>query len=105
MCATPSWSPRRRASGRTRRRVPTMPDTASTLAVSFSFEPPLDTWARCFAVVPTRSFVAIDDQGFEAVYGPWRVATVWSNVVGVERTGPYQAWRIAGPARLSLADR
>ena len=56
-------------------------------------------------MVPTRSYVRVDDHGFEAVYGPWRVATVWSNVVGVERTGPYRAWKVAGPARLSLADR
>src|SRR5204862_1548834 len=72
---------------------------------SFAFEPPLDTWARRFTVVPTRSYVRVDDQGFEAVYGPWRVATVWSNVIGVERTGPYRAWKVGGPAHLSLSDR
>ena len=55
--------------------------------------------------MPTRSYVRVDDHGFEAVYGLWRVATVWSNVVGVERTGPYRAWKVAGPARLSWADR
>ena len=82
-----------------------MPDLGRTVAFSFAFEPPLDTWARRFAVVPTRSYVRVDDHGFEAVYGRWRVATVWSNVVGVERTGPYRSWKVAGPAHLSLADR
>jgi uncharacterized protein DUF1990 len=80
-------------------------EVATTVSYSFAFEPPLDTWARWFTVVPTRSYVRVDDQGFEAVYGPWRVATVWSNVIGVERTGPYRAWKVAGPAHLSLADR
>ena len=76
-----------------------------TLAFSFAFEPPLDTWARWCAVVPTRSYIRVDDHGFEAVYGLWRVATPWSNVVGVERTGPYRARKVAGPARVSWADR
>jgi hypothetical protein len=80
-------------------------DDTSTISMSFAFERPLDTWARWFAVVPTRSYVRLDDHGFEAVYGPWRVASLWSNVVGVERTGPYRAWKVAGPARLSLSDR
>lgn len=74
-------------------------------AFEFEFDPPLDTWARWFAVVPTRSFVRVDASGFEAVYGPWRVASAWSNVAAVERTGPYRAWRVGGPARWSLADR
>ncbi len=82
-----------------------MADTGRTMAYSFSFDPPLDTWARRFAVVPTRSYVRVDDHGFEAVYGVWRVATLWSNVVGIERTGPYRAWKVAGPARVSWADR
>ena len=82
-----------------------MPDAGRTIAFSFAFEQPLDTWARWFTVVPTRSYVRVDDHGFEAVYGPWRLATVWSNVAGAERTGPYRAWKVAGPAHLSWADR
>jgi hypothetical protein len=76
-----------------------------TVSFPFVFQRPLDSWARWFAVVPTRSYVRVDDHGFEAVYGPWRIATVWSNVTGIERTGPYRAWKVAGPVRLSLADR
>ncbi len=81
-----------------------MSDVAGPVAFSFAFERPLDSWARWFAVVPTRSYVRVDEHGFEAVYGRWRIATVWSNVVGVERTGPYAAWKVAGPVRLSWAD-
>jgi hypothetical protein len=82
-----------------------MSDDRRSLAFSFAYQRPLDSWARWCTVVPTRSYVRVDDHGFEAVYGPWRVATVWSNVIGVERTGPYRAWKVTGPARLSWADR
>jgi hypothetical protein len=82
-----------------------MRESGSMESFAFAFEPPLDTWARWFAIVPTRSFVRLDDNGIEAVYGLWRVATTWSNVSGAGRTGPYRAWKIAGPARMSWADR
>ena len=82
-----------------------MSDVGQVVSFQFAFQRPLDSWARWFAVVPTRSYVRVDDCGFEAVYGLWRVATVWSNIVGVERTGPYRAWKVAGPARMSWADR
>ena len=82
-----------------------MRDSRSLEAFAFAFEPPLDTWARWFAIVPTRSFVRIDDHGLEAVYGSWRVATTWSNVHSVERTGPYLPWKVAGPVHVSWADR
>ena len=82
-----------------------MRDSRPVEAFAFAFDAPLDTWARWFAVVPTRSFVRVDDQGLEAVYGSWRVATTWSNVRSVERTGPYRWWKVAGPVRLSWADR
>ena len=52
--------------------------------------------------MPTRSFVRIDEHGLEAVYGSWRVATTWSNVRSVERTGPYRPWKVAGPVHVSL---
>ena len=82
-----------------------MTEPMRSRSYSFAFERPLDTWARRFAVVPARSYVRVDAHGFEAVYGPWRLATTWSNVVSAECTGPYTAWKVAGPPRLSLADR
>src|SRR3954447_2721111 len=104
MCATHSSSPRRPVWAPRRDPMP-MSDVGRTVAFSFAFEPPLDSWARWFAVVPTRSYVRVDDHGLEAVYGPWRLATAWSTVVAVERAGPYRAWKVAGPARVSWADR
>src|SRR3954468_2632791 len=100
---TRSSSPKRRRAMQPRRRSATMGERQSMESFAFAFEPPLDTWARWFAIVPTRSFVRLDENGLEAVYGPWRVATTWSNVYGVERTGPYRAWKIAGPVRVSWA--
>lgn len=82
-----------------------MRDSRSLEAFAFAFQPPLDTWARWFAIVPTRSFVRIDDHGLEAVYGSWRVATTWSNVHSVERSGPYRPRKVAGPVHVSWADR
>ena len=37
-----------------------MRESRSTESFAFAFEPPLDTWARWFAIVPTRSFVDRD---------------------------------------------
>ena len=82
-----------------------MRDSGTVEAFAFAFQPPLDTWARWFAIVPTRSFVQIDDDGLEAVFGSWRVATTWSNVRTLERTGPYRPWKVAGPVHVSWADR
>lgn len=74
-------------------------------AFAFAFDPSLERWAKWFGVLPTRSFVAVDERGIEACFGPWRMASDWANVAGVERTGPYTAWKVAGPAHLSVADR
>lgn len=82
-----------------------MPDVPAGRAFAFAFEPGLDRWARRCGVLPTRSFVTLDRRGLEACFGPWRMSTTWANVESIERTGPYARWKVAGPARLSLADR
>ena len=82
-----------------------MTDAPAGRSFSFAFDPGLRRWARWFGVLPTRSFVTLDRRGLEACFGPWRLATPWSNVTSIERTGPYTAWKVAGPAHLSLADR
>ena len=82
-----------------------MTDAPAGRSFSFAFDPGLRRWARRFGVLPTRSFVTLDRRGLEACFGPWRLATPWSNVTSIERTGPYTAWKVAGPAHLSLAGR
>jgi hypothetical protein len=49
--------------------------------------------------------VTVDDETFEARYGPWRVRTPRSNVTGAVVTGPYARWKTAGPARFAVTDR
>ncbi len=82
-----------------------MADAPPGRSFGFAFDPGLARWARPFGVLPTRSYVTLDHRGLEACFGPWRLSTPWTNVAALRRTGPYTAWRIAGPAHLSLADR
>jgi hypothetical protein len=72
---------------------------------AFRFEPVYRAAARGFGITPTRAHVNVDDETFEARYGPWRVRTPRSNVIGAEVTGPYAVWKTAGPARLAVTDR
>lgn len=71
----------------------------------FRFEPVYRVAARAFGVTPARAKVTVDDETFEARYGPWRVRTPRSNVTTAEVTGPYAIWKTAGPARLAVTDR
>jgi hypothetical protein len=68
-------------------------------------DPPLAKLSRAFGVHPGRAWVSLDDETFTAVFGPWRVRTPTRNIVFAEISGPYAAWKVVGPARLSAADR
>lgn len=72
---------------------------------AFRFEPLYENAARVFGVTPSRARVTVDEDIFEARYGPWRVRTPRSNVTGAEVTGPYAVWKTAGPARFAVTDR
>jgi hypothetical protein len=61
--------------------------------------------ARVFGVHAGTAWVEVDLTDFRARYGPWRVDTPLTNIVGVELTGPYAFWKTAGPARLAITDR
>ena len=37
-------------------------------------------------------------------FGPWSLRTPLDNVRDMTETGPYRWWKVAGPARISLAD-
>lgn len=47
----------------------------------------------------------VGGEHLEVKFGPWRVRTPLTNVVGTETTGPYQWFKVIGPAHLSFADR
>ena len=63
--------------------------------------------ARVVASTERRAFVAIDEERgeFIARFGPWVVATGIANIAGARLTGPYAAWKVAGPPHLSFEDR
>jgi hypothetical protein len=55
-------------------------------------------------VVPSTAHVTLDGDRLVARFGPWSCETTVDNVVSVELTGPYRAYRAIGP-RASMADR
>lgn len=66
--------------------------------------PFLGTALRLLGVTPASSGVWVDDDVLTATFGPWVLRTPTVNVADARVTGPYEAWKVAGP-RLSLADR
>jgi hypothetical protein len=72
---------------------------------TFAFASPYQPLARVFGVTPASAWVEVDNDGFEAQFGRWRVSTPLSNVTDVAVTGPYRYFKTAGPARLAITDR
>lgn len=61
--------------------------------------------AAAFGATSQHAWVDVGDDMLDVRFGPWRLRTPISNIAGTEISGPYQWWKVAGPARLSLADR
>ena len=76
-----------------------------TQRFEFDFSQDVQRWNRLFAVTPRSAYLLVDDGKLIAHFGPWTLTTTLDNIVGATITGPYLLWRVAGPARLSLADR
>jgi hypothetical protein len=72
---------------------------------AFLRDEPFATASRVFGVTSENSYVDINDGKLEIRFGPWRLTTPISNVAGAQVTGPYAAWKVLGPAHLSLRDR
>jgi hypothetical protein len=70
----------------------------------FGFDPRYRLVLRLLTITPARSWVEIDDETFEARFGPWRLRTTVDNISCAEITGPYRALRAIGP-HISLVDR
>jgi hypothetical protein len=71
----------------------------------FDFSRRVQRWNQLFAVNPRTAYLLIDDGALIAHFGRWTLTTTLDNIVDATITGPYRLWRVAGPARLSLADR
>jgi hypothetical protein len=76
-----------------------------TQRFEFDFSRQVQRWNRLFAVNPRTAYLLVDDDALIAHFGPWTLTTTRNNIVDATITGPYRLWRVAGPARLSLADR
>ncbi|MGZ4722858.1 MAG: hypothetical protein ACXWBO_09400 [Ilumatobacteraceae bacterium] len=76
-----------------------------TQRFDFDFSRHVQRWNRLFAVNPRTAYLLVDDGALIAHFGPWTLTTTLNNIVDATITGPYRLWRVAGPARLSLADR
>lgn len=71
----------------------------------FSFAPRYQRVARVFGITPSTAWVEVNDERFQARFGPWRVSTPLHNITDVAITGPYAFVKTAGPARLAITDR
>lgn len=72
---------------------------------SFRFHPLYRALGLPFGITERTASVDVADDHLTVRFGPWRLRTPLSNVVGCERTGPFAVPKTAGPAHLSLADR
>jgi hypothetical protein len=86
------------------------PEDGGTLgpeARRFPFEvaPRLGVLATAFGVTPSRAYVEVTGSELVVRFGFWSLRTPLANVRDARMTGPYQWWKVAGPARLSLADQ
>jgi hypothetical protein len=62
-------------------------------------------FSRLFGVTARTSFVELSGLTFRARFGPWVVETPIENIASAEVTGPYQWFKVVGPARASLRDQ
>jgi hypothetical protein len=76
-----------------------------TQRFDFDFSRNVQRWNQLFAVNSRTAYLLVDDAALIAHFGPWTLTTTLDNIVDATITGPYRLWRVAGPARLSLADR
>ena len=70
----------------------------------FDFHPRFRRPLALLRIRPSNSWVAIDEERFEARFGPLRLRTPVSNLADVQITRDYLAVKAIGP-RGSLADR
>ncbi len=71
----------------------------------FAWHPSYSRANLVFGIRPANTWVEVGEAGFDARFGPWRLAASHADVAGVEITGPYHWYRTAGPARLGVTDR
>ena len=78
--------------------------SAQTRRFEFDFSPMHLVASAGWGILPATAWVDVDDE-LRVRFGPWSLRTPTTNVEWARVTGPYEFVRVAGPARLSLADR
>jgi hypothetical protein len=81
------------------------PDGGTERRFAFVFDPVNLALGAPFGVTPWTTEVRVTSADLIVRYGPWTLRTPRANVAGTTPTGPYDLMKIAGPARVSLADR
>jgi hypothetical protein len=71
----------------------------------FEFDARLAMLALPFGVIPSTAYVDVDHARLLIRFGHWSLRAELTNVAEVTPTGPYRWWKVAGPPRLSFADR
>jgi hypothetical protein len=71
----------------------------------FEFDSLLVPAAAIFGITPSRAFALIDEHRLTIRFGRWVLQTPLPNVRSITPSGPYTWWKVAGPPRLSIADR
>lgn len=72
---------------------------------AFGVDPALRPWSRAFGVRPENCTATLSPTELSVTFGRWSFTTTPANVASATVTGPYSWWKVAGPPRLSLADR
>ncbi|HEY8526305.1 MAG TPA: hypothetical protein VIL48_15140 [Acidimicrobiales bacterium] len=83
----------------------TRPEAPRTVRFPFEFDARFVPLALPFGVLPTTAYIEVGDGEVLVRFGPWSLSTPVANVADVTPSGPYRWWKVAGPPRLSLADR
>lgn len=74
----------------------------------FRFTRPYRVAALPLGITPRTTYVEVTDGPdgeLRARFGPWSLRTPLSNVSSVQRSGPFDFLKTAGPPHLSFADR
>ena len=77
----------------------------TTTRFEFDYEDRVRPAAAVFGAAPRRTGVEVGDRELRIRIGFFALTTPLSNVTSAQVTGPYSWIKIAGPPRLSFADR
>jgi hypothetical protein len=78
---------------------------AGSREFAFAFDPLMAPVAALVGVLPSNSGVEVTDDEVVVRFGRWSMRVPRGDVESATVTGPYSMLKVAGPPRLSLADR